>query len=306
MQTKYVNLPDDLHTEVIAPCFKNNSQELSNLALTSRTLHHLFQPKRLVDTLLSYVACGNQDAAEKMLKKHPELMSERGSVIDPSGRHFKNISAFELVLWTLDVRYMGRMMLKCLPKNKEGEELREQLVLQYKKVEEKGVTYILENESVTESHFDFSPLINALKTYGEKFANWDVDESKKHWCTLVGKEQTRLPVHVWNHYCDPDESFDPTPKFNKKKLKRNLEFYHYVTEKTQLWTAELIGLGGDFAMLRAYMPLAGTPRFCQITTSNIDLKAIELLWEVRKKDLEWLEMQLTNPEETQESRCTIS
>jgi hypothetical protein len=56
------------------------------------------------------------------------------------------------------------------------------------------------------------------------------------------------------------------------------------------------------------MPLAGTPRICQTSTSNIDLKAIKLLWEVRKKDLEWLEMQLNNPdpEEIQKSCCTIS
>ena len=89
-------------------------------------------PDFKIHQLLGYLASGNQDEAAKMLNDNPELLVQSGSVIDPSGRHFKNIRPFELVLWTFDVRYMVAMILKCLQKHEIGEDIRKQLVLQYK------------------------------------------------------------------------------------------------------------------------------------------------------------------------------
>lgn len=31
---------------------------------------------------------------------------------------------------------------------------------------------------------------------------------EKHWCTVVGKEQSLLPVYIRQHYCDPQEALN--------------------------------------------------------------------------------------------------
>lgn len=311
------DLPDELYTDHITPYFKNNSKELSQLALTSNRFYKLFQPKRLVATLLNYIAFGNQEAAKKILIKHPELMVETGSVIDPSGRHFKRISAFELVLWALDVRYMAGMMLVCIPKNKEGNTIRKQLLLQYNNVENRGVTYTVGDQTVTESHFNFKPMIDALNSYIKNYHVWSHDERKNHWCTVIGKEQIKLPMHVRHHYCDPDESFKSTPTFDKKELKRHLKFYNWSMAGYQTWAAGLPGLGVDFGILRGGRLL--NPRACvcvQHITLNapaevqLDFSAISRLCEVRIKDLDLLKKQLEYPIqksfEIQKSYCTMS
>ncbi|MBA3537803.1 MAG: hypothetical protein H0T84_14540 [Tatlockia sp.] len=168
MKSKFEGLPRELYEERICSDFKSNSKELSSLALTSKAFYTLFQPKRLVDTLLHHVAWGNQDGAEKMLKTCPELMIKKGAIIDPSMRYFKNISAFELVLWTLDVRYMATMMLNCLPNDATGLKIAKALKAQYEYFDKNGVTYTLDKETITEKHFDFSDLINALQSLIKK------------------------------------------------------------------------------------------------------------------------------------------
>lgn len=249
-----------------------------------------------------------------MLEEHPELLVQSGSVIDPSGRHFKNIKPFELVLWTMDVRYMANMVLDCIPKDKKGDEIRIELLKQYKAVIEDfdaekktgGVYYTLNGEKHHEKHFDFQPLINAFDTYVKNNEDWDYKERKRYWFQVIGKKLGMLPMHVRHHYCDPDESFDPTPTFDKKELKRSLKFNNYFKKEWLVWDSGLVGLGVNFGIFRQSLRWASLSSSVLATVAaGVDLAAVSGLCKRRMEDLELLKKQLVQPiqksDETQES-----
>lgn len=297
MESKFEILPNEIYTQNISPLFKSNSKELSNLSLTNKKFYTLFQPNRLINTLLHHVVFGNHDTVEKKLRENPELMVQKSSVIDPSGRYFKHISAFELVLWTLDVRYMGQMMLDCVPRDKKGGKIREELQIQFNTVRDIGVTYTFENNTVTESHFNFKPLIDALDGYIQNYTPWTDLECFKYLCSVVGKEQFKLPVHVRHHYCDPDESFTPTPEFTKKKLQRTLTLYNSLGSEEEseeecierIWNECLNGLGEHFIIFRSGEPGAvwtSTPLEGAVLG---DCNALVELHKQRTKDMELLQ-----------------
>ena len=72
---------------------------------------------------------GEQDQAEKIIKDNPSLLLSPGTVTDLSGREFKQITAFQYVLWALDW-HMWKMLLKYMD-TKEA-------ALQFAELEEKG------------------------------------------------------------------------------------------------------------------------------------------------------------------------
>ncbi len=80
--------------------------------------------------LLHHTIRGNQLAVVAILAIFPDLLLHRGNTHDYSGRAFKNVTAFELAIWALDVRHMVPAMLKCLTTNVEGQDFREKLVPQ--------------------------------------------------------------------------------------------------------------------------------------------------------------------------------
>ena len=96
----------------------------------------------------------------------------RGNVEDYSGRKFTNISAFQYALWAMDWN-MWQSMLDALPQAvndgypyHEAEEIRKTLIAQYKEVQEKGLSYLLNGVlHEPEHHFDFQPIFDALNTY---------------------------------------------------------------------------------------------------------------------------------------------
>jgi len=84
--------------------------------------------KNLGKQLLHHVIRGNQQAVVEILKRYPDLLTYRGNVVDNSGREFKNVTAFELALWALDVRHMAPAMLKCLTQNEAHKDYCKQLL----------------------------------------------------------------------------------------------------------------------------------------------------------------------------------
>ena len=150
-------------------------------------------------------------------------------------------------MWTKDVRYMANMFLDCLPENKQGEEIRVALEQQAKVHMDKGVMYQLKGMWHSEIHFNIQPLLTALSTYIKNYDDWTEKKRKLHWCTIVGLAQTLIPAHIRHHYCEPDEFWDK-PNFIKPELKRSLEIYNWILQKSQLWTEGLDGLGSDFGI----------------------------------------------------------
>jgi len=177
-------------------------------------------------------------------------------------------------------------MLGCLPTTKIGEGIKAELLRQYQKIKEHGVTYTLhgvtkhdmpETITKTEKHFDFEGTI--IKQLQEYVDNGDENQ----WRRGVGGAQRLLPAHVVHEYCS-DTPFYPVPKF-KKKPKSSKEFHNWITNKSESWFDANSKLGGDFAVykgrtLGAWASWGGV---------GVDLKAVKALYKVRTNDFQSLE-----------------
>jgi len=299
-------LPDDVVTvtDHISSFFNSGDQKTSDKILKA-------YPEFQINQLLWYVVSGNQIKACEILKQNPKLLLERGSIIDMSGRHFNSITPFELVLWNMDVRYMAGMMLNCIPKHEDGNEINKKLLLQYNNVEEKGVHFTLNGKQCNEKHFSYQPLIDTLQTYVTKYDSWDYKKQMDYWCKEVGREQFMLTIEGRNQYCHLTRSFDPKLDFDEEHLERNLTFYNYIKNKEQVWDSGLIGLGVDFGILRASSRWTGrgVTGLGGDLAGNIDFSAISRLCEVRTKDLaalkERLELSIQKSKENQKSHQMI-
>lgn len=313
----YLNLQEEKETK-------------QNLAATSNNGYRLFHGEPLVNKLLYAIVTGNQDKAERMIKKYPELLTKEGCVTDYNGNSYR-VKPFAIARWLGDVRYMCPMMLRCLPQNEEGERIRLDLVEQEKMVREQGLTYRLKSGEirVDQKPFDYSELIIALQTYIANYDNWTDDQREAHWCKVVGLAQRNLPVHVVAHYCDPEVPFYPTLDFNKARRPQCLDFYNGLTGKSEFWFAPVSdtqGLGVNFGIVwrplqerwysaiyrRAEAARAGE----QIYSSDYSdaAKALHDIRELRKagKNCEdWLMQRLHTPIQKADSspdpeNCTIS
>ncbi len=287
-------------------------EDKSALALTSKETQTFFQPNRLqmmANKLLLQVMHGEQEKAEKILKRRPELLDMTGEATDYSGRTF-NTTAFRYALWALDTRYMCNMMLDCLPYSPQGEAIKQALLTQFKAHERDGVRYTLNGVTIHETYYDFSPLIEALQTYVTHYDDWyatnNVDAMRNQWSNVVGLAQRYVPAHVAQQYCDPDESFDPTPQFNKKTFKRALEFYNHMTKKHEFWFAPVSstsGLGVNFGILRGPASAGGWRAVCGGRYGGAcvgglgrdDFAAMTALCKVRTLDLVPLMQRLEGP-----------
>ena len=315
-KTELHNLPQDIIENEIGQFLDGN--DISQLALVSKTTQGLFQPHRMqmiANKLLLQVMHGEQDKAEEILKRHPELLEMTGTATDYSGRTF-NTTAFRYALWALDTRYMCNMMLDCLPDSPQGEAIKQALLAQFKSHEQDGVLYQLNGETIHEKHYDFSSLVEALQTYVNDYDDWwNKDAIINQWSTVVGLAQHYVPAHVAQHYCDPDESFDPTPQFNKKTFKREFKFINGMNDKPEFWFAPVsstkacvpIVLGGfcvsgpvlgvDCGILRggSVLGAGGGLVGTHLAWILIDLAAMTALCTVRKQDLALLIQRLEGP-----------
>lgn len=89
-------------------------------------------------SLLEYVVQGKQQQAQDILNICPELLTQRSDVMDYSGRTFHHVSPWEYMLWAVDTRYMGKMMLACIPPGKAGDKIREACLEQYEAMQGGG------------------------------------------------------------------------------------------------------------------------------------------------------------------------
>lgn len=220
--------------------FEGNISRVASLAI--------IRPDLRIPVLFALAGLGAQDEMENLLKEYPEDLLVKAPLRDISGAQFESISLFQHCIWTKDIRYMANMMLDCLPKNQQGEQIRLELVRQYEELMAKGVVYQLKGVMHNEHHFSLQPLITAFSTYVENYPVYTKDQKKLNWCAVVGPLQALVPAHIRHHYCDRDDVFWHRPDFQKLKLKRSLGIYNFVLHKFQLWTESLNGLGLDFGI----------------------------------------------------------
>ena len=163
------------------------------LARASTPFAKSCQKQFFVARLLEHVTKGEQDEAKKMLEEDPNLLLQKGNVKDLSGREFYQITAFQYALWALD-RHMWEMLLKYLPEDTAAEQLEE--------LETTGVEYAkpasrdskaYKQTEAEKHHFDFSPLIDALRDYVDNFDARNGNQREAAWCKNVGGAQKNVP-----------------------------------------------------------------------------------------------------------------
>lgn len=169
-----------------------------------------------------------------------------------------------------------------------------------------------------EHHYDFNPIIEALKLYDTSMKNkaWRVEEYVSFWCTNVGLELYKVPAHVAQHYCDRNMSFDPKengipPTFDEHVFQRTLNFDNWMSEPptTPWWPTSNASkkgiLGVNFAISRGkrenasctinpgqHKKIGGSP--CD---ADIDAAALTALYHKRTAEVldlkQWLESHQT-------------
>lgn len=284
--SSFSSLPDEL-TNSIRKKLEQHPQAHDSFAFTCRYFYQLSKPERLRVRLAQYVTEGAQAKAKAMLEKYPQLLLERGLIQDKSGRIFENITVWEYVLWALDVKYMGPMMLDCLPQDEEGKRIAVKLLSQFERLEKNGISYVLNGELYNEGHYDFA-IIKALETFVKHFNQWDWHTQRTYWIQIIGMAQYCLPAHVAQHYCEPDVPFVPIPEFNRETFNRVLTYFNQSTKKDELWwpDAKRVGntMGVDFAITRSRAIIAS----CSVnymrgadSAANHDLRALTALRLIR-------------------------
>ncbi|MCE3233605.1 MAG: hypothetical protein K0R98_1862 [Rickettsiaceae bacterium] len=171
------------------------------------------------ELFLLFVAAGEQNQAEAMVRANPKLSVAKGTITDLSGRTFKDITGFQYAVWALDW-HMWKMLFNI------SDPTSSYLSAAQAAIQVAALPY---GEWVKEygMHFSFDPLIHALEIClnyydacrpGKKNTKGD-----RAWRQQVGRAQLFLPAHVINEYCRPDRSFYPTPDFLDANLPRSMK-----------------------------------------------------------------------------------
>lgn len=294
-------IPDDI-AYVIANYL--SISDVYKLSRTCKANFRLFNPlfkEKLVPLLLANTVDAEYSNVKKILNKNIEILPERQTIIDNSGRTFLHISAFEYAVWALD-KWMWETMLECIPKNDLGSKIMTKLFDQYEKIKTEGVTYHLDGEIITEKQFDFEKtIISALKTQIDALeapAPRNEDAIAKQWREGVGGAQNLLPMHAVFLYTPENgqNRISNTSQISKYcYLRENLKRFTNLHRERQLWFAKDSGLGRDFAILSH--PLLGRHACKNATISSLpqlhrDLHIVTDLHRKRTKELVNLESQL--------------
>ena len=233
-----------------------------------------FKPQIDAKQFLQFVAYGQQEEADALLKSDPELAQELLKAADIpftdySGRTF-TCTAYEYAYWAKDA-HMQRMLEKYI---RQDEETRLDILHRVKTIEEpvrsaatsgfwellfgpstkpNGLHYTTQDKAGNiidhrDAHFDLTPLISALKHYVSEFdkiknkTEVDWERLDKIWVEIVGMAQRMVPAHIAHEYCHPDRSFEDITKnnalldaSNPANLKRQLKFYNGETGNDDAW-----------------------------------------------------------------------
>ncbi len=237
-----------------------------------------------LNQLLQYVAKGEQDKAEELIKRKKNLLLRAGKVKDLSGREFKQITAFQYALWALDW-HMWTMIQKYLPTETQAQQLRELKI--------KGTEY--------GQHFSLLVLINAIKRYLDLYNNWCGEQ----WLKLIGAAQNDLPIHVVNEYCRRDRPFKPCPSEWESKLPRTQVVRIHIWElclPRKIHECSWFGcdyrdrVGLTHAYYRGSEGIAvGRNSFLEFQILQFDLQALRSLRKTRKQQLAALTSDLRKP-----------
>ncbi|MGD0465563.1 MAG: protein kinase [Gammaproteobacteria bacterium] len=188
----------------------------SSSSPSSTQVHHVaLQPTsktslKDLTKFLNYIAFGDQDKAEDMLKKNRDLGLISGDLTDCAGRQFKNITGFEYAVWALDW-HMWEMIQQYISE----EEARKQIIKLGSEgidIKEPGSSNYKKTKQVS-----WQKLIDALQKYIDNHIYWSAEEYQNYWAKEVGGAQLLLPAHIIHEYTRIDRPFNSLVSFTEKR-----------------------------------------------------------------------------------------
>lgn len=205
-------LPSEILYLTLSMCNYEEQNIASTLVRTNKYFYNLLQPQRLLDKLFMYLASEQKEQASQIkfvLVCHPYLLTQRKSFIDSINRNFHNLSAFEYAIWSLNTDFICDEILNYIPKDDKGIKLKNELLLQLKYIQEHGVTYTLDGEEHTESHYNFIGLISALEHYANEFDKWNWGQRQEYWFKRIEVERNSAPKHIAQLFSYRDNFYSP-------------------------------------------------------------------------------------------------
>ena len=262
--------------------------------------HQLLNKEEKQTLFLESVVKCEMEIVDLLLQEDPSLLLYQGNVTDYSEREWQSITAAQYVNWSFDTE-MFDTLIKHIPLDEEGDKIRAQVKLQTDGADKHGVNYRLNGKDFNEIHYNHQELEDAYTKYREQF---DVarNEVDRYW-RLIGTAQAKVPVYVAHRYCNPDESFSPTPKFDTPLRVRSLAFRNYSSSADELWyplrLAEGSVFGRDFSIIRGHATACSGGGWAGCVWArailSLDSKAVSELFKVKTKELVSLKEQELKP-----------
>jgi len=257
------------------------TQDISNLALSSKSMHRIFQPvlnERTINRLLLHIVRGEKAQALELLNKKPELLLMRGTVVDYSGRTIENVTPLQCAYGAGDVD-MVKMLIQKFERISDGSSQALAQLNEYlfeNKHTEKPYNYfarladVISNdkfENGKESaklnatlkqfradnqpalitggmHFNLNTLFNAVCVLMDYYGRWNDEQRAEYWIKIFGFVERQLPACDAQAFCTGLSNI----VYDGKPLERSLSFigvdkYYPLANKAES------GFGYDFGMI---------------------------------------------------------
>lgn len=175
-----------------------------------------------LNTLLKYVAYGQPEQVKALLDKHPELLLEKGNVVDPAGNTILGVSAYECALGAGD-HEMVAIIREYFDKFEGGIEAR----IEQEKHYQDAIDNMLKQPA-----FDFSELMQIildapkediteeLKNENDFKANYDGKIHPQY------KKTLRQALEEFRQYFSPKEIKNGEMHFNYANLQKAFDLYN--------------------------------------------------------------------------------
>lgn len=199
-----------------------------------------------MDYLLALMVSGSQNQAEAFIKENPELLEQKGRVLDQDGKTYKDITPYQYTL-CLKHTQMRLMIRNYLPNESaalQAKEFEAPTNHDMKALEKKYVDLMQK----TQEAYQFF-----IAKDKDKDDSWKYQQYVNYWCRAIGGLQGEWAVHWMQEFFYPRE-FNGQTEFNSEEALKALPEAKYL-DGEPFYPADQGYMGTKLA-LKSYPPNA--------------------------------------------------